>query len=142
MKRDLPKSKSIFVRVAGLCVISLCLLGASIRVHAGQQIDPLAEQEAGESHPHFIMPPDGEAIDPQTTETKNKTVQNQAWEPPPPPPDEFDWIQLTSGEWLKGEFKRLYEKKIEFDSKKMKLQEFDWKDVKQVRGASNFQRPF
>jgi hypothetical protein len=26
---------------------------------------------------------------------------------PPPPPDEFDWIQLNSGEWLKGEFKVL-----------------------------------
>ena len=68
-------------------------------------------------------------------------MQNQAWEPPPPLPDEFDWIQLTSGEWLKGEIKRLYERKLEFDSVKLDLQEFDWKDVKQVRGASNFQRP-
>jgi len=26
----------------------------------------------------------------------------------PPPDDKFDWIQLTSGEWLKGELKALY----------------------------------
>ncbi len=32
------------------------------------------------------------------------------WQPPVPMPDEFDWMQLTSGEWLKGEFKVLYEK--------------------------------
>ena len=25
-----------------------------------------------------------------------------------PPPDKFDWIQLTSDEWLKGEFIALY----------------------------------
>ena len=27
----------------------------------------------------------------------------------PPPDDRFDWIQLTSGEWLKGELKFLYD---------------------------------
>jgi len=26
----------------------------------------------------------------------------KSWQPPPPMPDDFDWIQLTSGEWLKG----------------------------------------
>ena len=65
-------------------------------------------------------------------------MQNQAWEPPPPPPDEFDWIQLTSGEWLKGELKNLYERELEFDSVKMNLQVFDWDDVKQVRCAGVF----
>ena len=54
------------------------------------------------------------------------------------PPDEFDWIQLTSGEWLKGEIKSLYDRKLEFDSVKLDLQEFDWKDVKQVRGPRIF----
>jgi len=65
-------------------------------------------------------------------------IQAQAWSPPPPPPDEFDWIQLTSGEWLKGELKVLYEKKLEFDSDKLDLQTFDWEDVKQVRGHQRF----
>ena len=57
-----------------------------------------------------------------------------AWTPPPPPPDEFDWIQLNSGEWLKGEFKVLYDDKVEFDSDELGLQTIDWGDIKQVRG--------
>ena len=34
----------------------------------------------------------------------------------PPPDDKFDWLQLNSGEWLKGEFKVLYDYEVEFDS--------------------------
>ena len=51
-----------------------------------------------------------------------------------PPPDEFDWIQLTSGEWLKGELKALYNQQLEFDSDQLDTIEFDMEDVKQVRG--------
>lgn len=50
-----------------------------------------------------------------------------------PPPDRFDWIQLKSGEWLKGRLKAMQERKLEFDSEKMDLVTFDWKDVRQVR---------
>jgi putative salt-induced outer membrane protein YdiY len=50
-----------------------------------------------------------------------------------PPPDTFDWIQLKSGEWLKGRLKAMQERKLEFDSEKMDLVTFDWKDVRQVR---------
>ena len=39
----------------------------------------------------------------------------------PPPDDKFDWIQLTSGEWLKGELKFLYDFQVEFDSDKLDL---------------------
>jgi hypothetical protein len=28
----------------------------------------------------------------------------------------FDWVQLTSGEWLRGKLKSMYNKKLEFDS--------------------------
>ena len=36
----------------------------------------------------------------------------EEWTPPPPPPDEFDWIQLTSGEWLKGELIGLFNDEV------------------------------
>ena len=52
----------------------------------------------------------------------------------PPADKTFDWIQLTSGEWLKGDLKVLYNNKLEFDSDKLDLLELDWEDVKQVRG--------
>ena len=51
----------------------------------------------------------------------------------PPPDDKFDWIQLTSGEWLKGELKFLYDFQVEFDSDKLDLLTFDLEDVKQIR---------
>jgi putative salt-induced outer membrane protein YdiY len=51
----------------------------------------------------------------------------------PPSDSEFDWIQLTSGEWLKGDFKVLYEYEVEFDSDEMGLQTFDIEDVKRMR---------
>ncbi len=59
----------------------------------------------------------------------------QAWQPPPPAPDEFDWIQLTSGEWLKGELVVLYRGSLEFDSDELALLTLDWDDVRLVRTA-------
>ena len=60
---------------------------------------------------------------------KKKTV----WENLSPTPTEYDWIELKSGEWLKGKFKAMYEKELEFDSKEMKLQTFNFDKIKQLR---------
>ena len=46
--------------------------------------------------------------------------------------DTYDWLRLTSGEWLKGELKRMREDHIEFDSDKLDLLEFDWEKVDQL----------
>ncbi|MDF7808103.1 DUF481 domain-containing protein [Pontiellaceae bacterium B12219] len=71
------------------------------------------------------------AVDPKPP-VKKKAVD--PWEAFMPPPDsEFDWLQLTSGEWLKGDFKVLYDYEVEFDSDEMGLQTFDIEDVKRVR---------
>jgi len=59
----------------------------------------------------------------------------QAWQPPPPAPDEFDWIQLTSSEWLKGELIALYNDSLEFDSDELDKVTLDWEDVRLVRTA-------
>ncbi len=50
-----------------------------------------------------------------------------------PPDDRFDWIQLKSGEWLKGRIKAMQDRKLEFDSEELKLMTFDWKDIRQMR---------
>ena len=73
------------------------------------------------------------AEDVQTTASVAEE-EKAPWTPPPPPPDEFDWIQLNSGEWLKGEFKVLYDDSVEFDSDELGLLDIDWGDIKQVRG--------
>jgi len=60
--------------------------------------------------------------------TKEKT---KAWVPSA---IDFDWVQLTSNEWLKGEIKGMYKDSLEFDSDKLDLLHIDWEDVKVLRG--------
>ena len=117
VKRDLARWQSVLIRMVWVCLIGCCFLAANLEVCAAQQTEPGVESD---------------------TASQEETEQKKPWEPPPPPPDEFDWIQLTSGEWLKGELKVLYEKKLEFDSDELDLLEFDWEDVKQVRGSRIF----
>jgi len=50
-----------------------------------------------------------------------------------PSAEKYDWIQLTSNEWLKGEIKGMYKDSLEFDSDKLDLLEIDWEDVKILR---------
>ena len=38
-----------------------------------------------------------------------------------PSAEKFDWVQLTSNEWLKGEIKGMYKDSLEFDSDKLDL---------------------
>jgi putative salt-induced outer membrane protein YdiY len=67
-------------------------------------------------------------------EAKEAKKEPALWDAFMPPPDsEFDWIQLTSGEWLKGDFKVMYDYEVEFDSDEMDLQTFDVDDVKRMR---------
>jgi len=50
-----------------------------------------------------------------------------------PPAVDYDWLQLTSREWLKGDIKAMYNKSLEFDSDKLKLLTIKWKDVRVLR---------
>jgi YD repeat-containing protein len=50
-----------------------------------------------------------------------------------PPEDGFDWVQLKTGEWLKGRIKAMQERELEFYSEKLEDLTFDWKDVRQLR---------
>lgn len=64
------------------------------------------------------------------------TVDVNAWKNFEPPRDEkYDWIQLVSGEWLKGEIISLYNFSFEFDSDELDLLKIDWDDVRQIRSA-------
>jgi hypothetical protein len=57
----------------------------------------------------------------------------------PPPSDEFDWIQIVSDEWLKGEIIAMYDKSLEFDSDELEELTFDFADVKKIRSAGTMQ---
>ncbi|MEM6567142.1 MAG: DUF481 domain-containing protein [Planctomycetota bacterium] len=51
--------------------------------------------------------------------------------------DGKDWIQLKSGEWLRGEFIRLRDEKIDFDSDELDEQSIDFEDVTKIRSPNN-----
>ena len=46
--------------------------------------------------------------------------------------DSFDWVRLTSGEWIKGNIDRLREDNLEFDSDILEMLEIDFGDVTHV----------
>ena len=55
--------------------------------------------------------------------------------PPAFDPRQYDWIRLTSGEWLKGEVLSMRNDKFEFDSDEMDEQKFDWDDIAELRSS-------
>lgn len=56
------------------------------------------------------------------------------WKKPTPVfKQDFDWIMLTSDEWLKGDIVSLYDEKLEFDSDELGMQSIDWEDVAELR---------
>jgi hypothetical protein len=54
-----------------------------------------------------------------------------------PAPDDYDWIQLTSDEWLKGELISLYDNELVFESDALGALSLDWEDVRHFRGSQN-----
>ena len=110
MQRYWSKSQNIFILMICMYVIFCFLL-----------VDNVSAQMSSKDDSNFSEP-------------KDTPPGSPSWGPPSSLPEKFDWIQLTSGEWLKGDLKVLYDDKLEFDSDELDLLEFDWEDVKQVRG--------
>ena len=52
-----------------------------------------------------------------------------------PPEDEFDWLRLNNGEWLKGELVAMYDEKLKFQSDKLGEQEISIGDIVYLRTA-------
>ena len=54
------------------------------------------------------------------------------WIPPGAGTDGFDWIELNTGEWLKGRLRFIQDREIVFESDKLEEQTFEWKDIRQI----------
>ena len=119
----------------GFSLISCSLLITTKVSHAQEQGNDLnliaqVDTSTGDTEPDK----DKEKSAPSKTNKDNVISTKQAWEAFVPPPDNYDWIQLTSGEWLKGKLKVLYNKDVEFDSDELDLLKLDLEDVKRIRG--------
>jgi len=56
------------------------------------------------------------------------------WQKPTPVfSQSFDWLKLTSDEWLKGDIISMYDDELEFDSDEFGVKFFDWEDVSELR---------
>ena len=60
---------------------------------------------------------------------------NPGWRPPGIGRDGSDWIQLKSGEWLKGHLKYIQDRKVEFDSDELEDLSLNLKDIRQLYPA-------
>jgi len=64
------------------------------------------------------------------------------WSPVTPEPDDWDWIQLVSGEWLKGEIIEMYDDVMLFDSDELDEQSIDFVDIVTVRSGGTMRLMF
>lgn len=56
------------------------------------------------------------------------------WQKPTPVfKQEFDWVRLSSDEWLKGDIVSMYDETLEFDSDELDTQTIDLDDVAELR---------
>ena len=55
-----------------------------------------------------------------------------------PPTDEYSWVRLDSGEWLKGEIVALYDETLAFDSDHFGNLDIDLDDIDAVYGQGKF----
>ena len=62
----------------------------------------------------------------------NAPTNALAWTPPGVGLDGSDWVQLKSGEWLRGEIKYVQNKRVEFDSDELDQQTLKLKDVRNL----------
>jgi len=60
-------------------------------------------------------------------------AQEDRWEPPVPSSETDDWIQLASGEWLRGELRILRDDNLEFRSQELDILDLDWDEVVVLR---------
>jgi Protein of unknown function, DUF481 len=118
--------------------------GIAQTTEAAEPVEAVPEETLSEEtatreprRPDAITAPDASAATtPEAAAELPVEEEADPWQAFYPPPDSrFDWLQLTSGEWLKGEIKGLYNFELEFESDELDTLKVDWDDVKILRSA-------
>jgi len=123
----------VYLQAAAGC-LGLCLLSLGVQVHAGSasSLDLAVSDVFPVTRADFDFTENPQLLLLAQASPSSEAVQ--AWESALPPSNAFDWVQTTSGEWLKGELNELYSGSLVFDSDEFGLQTIDWDDVAQFRG--------
>lgn len=75
------------------------------------------------------------ALSNQMSSASLVTSTNTEWQPPTLGKDGFDWLQLKSGEWLKGHLKYVQDKNVQFESDELEDLSLKLKDVRRIHSA-------
>ena len=118
----------------GLVIVSSSVLAEEAAVKNAEEEAQAAEDELSKLEQAVGEDADATASQADDQTDTSETAEDKASSKPwLPAAKEFDWIQLTSGEWLKGEIKSMYNDSLEFDSDKLDLLNIDWEDVKYLK---------
>jgi hypothetical protein len=60
-------------------------------------------------------------------------TKNPPFKPPEPSKKNWDWVQLTSDEWLKGEINYVRDYTLEIDSDELDELQFEWRKIKVLK---------
>ncbi|MBD1389592.1 DUF481 domain-containing protein [Neiella sp. HB171785] len=60
------------------------------------------------------------------------------WTPPPPKSVNSTWVQLVSGEWVKGDVISMYQDRLHFDSDKLGVLSIKWGDIVTIHASGEF----
>jgi acyl-CoA synthetase (AMP-forming)/AMP-acid ligase II len=96
-------------------------------------LDPILDEPAPSALPAPMIQP--EELPP---DTQAGVFGAPSWNAPELMPKQFDWIQLTSGEWLKGELKVLRRDVLEFESDELDELSIDWDKIVSLRTAAQY----
>ena len=97
---------------------------------------PLAQvRELQRTPPAEAGSPTTPAIGTTNTPATQTSTNPLSWKPPGVGHDGADWVQLKSGEWLRGQLKYIQNKEVEFDSDELNEQTLKLKDVRSVYTA-------
>jgi len=100
-----------------------------------QELQRTAPAELAEPSGTTSPAPIPAASSPNPLSSLDPQPSTNSWQPPGIGRDGSDWIQLKSGEWLRGHLKYIQERKVTFDSDELKDLSLDLKNVRQVHPA-------
>lgn len=63
---------------------------------------------------------------------ERRPLWSGSWDPPEVDPGGWDWVRLTSDEWVKGEIVVMRDFELKFDSDEFDIVTFDWEDVAEI----------
>ena len=127
------------------------LIGAQPEpVYEPESVDSTAEEEKDPSANQQTIT-DSTIDDDSDVEIKEQPEEQQAektreqstkWSDTHPERVNADWLQLTSGEWLRGRIIAMQRDDLEFDSDELKKLEIEWKKVKYIKSSDPYRLRF